>query len=809
MLSLAALFLGIYGLALSLSPAVRARSWQVTYRWEHWLGFLIWVAVFSVAHWSSKRWLPDRDPYLLPVAGLLSGWGVLTIWRLMPTFGLRQSLWLCVAGSLLILGMRLPTDLGFLRRFKYLWLTGSLLLTALTLWLGTNPLGYGPRMWLGCCGVYLQPSEPLKLMLIAYLAAYLADRYPFLSVISAAGAPPGLDRARKWRNLPTMFVPMLSLLAPTFVMVGLAIALLAVQRDLGTATIFLFLYAVIVYLATGRKRFLGLAFLAIVLAGVSGYWLFDVVRVRVDAWLNPWLDPSGRSFQIVQSLLAVANGGLFGRGPGVGNPGLVPVVHSDMIYAAIAEEQGLVGTSGLLLLLAVLTSQGVRAAFYAADAYQRYLAAGLTAYLVGQSLLIIGGTLRLLPLTGITLPFVSYGGSSLVTSFLSLLLLLQISVKSERSPVMLPTSRVYQQLGAFLLSGLFVASLANGWWGFLRGPALLTRTDNPRRALDDRSVRRGAIVDLWGAPINLTIGTAGAYTRHAAYPDLSNVVGYTNPTYGQSGLEASLDEYLRGMRGNSGLIIWWNHLLYGQPPPGLDVRLSLDLHYQYTADQLLSGRQGALVMLNAQTGEILAMASHPTFNADQLSKDWDRLIHDPTSPLLDRAVDGQYPIGWWQEDLFAPVFADQAKLPVPKIDLAIAGQPVTPKELQGYSPLQVALLACAVNNQGVQPAPVLVTAINIPAVGWMIVSPQDKPRQILSAQAVNSILQQTTLEDRNIWQSVLSVPIPNGKGVTWYIGGTLPGWDGTPLALALLLEEDDPALAEMIGQSMLNTVLRP
>jgi hypothetical protein len=184
LLSLAALFCGVYALALTLSPAVRARSWLGLgeYRWDHWLGVFVWLVFFRLVHVQSSRWLPDRDPFLLPLAGLLSGWGMLTVWRLLPGFGLRQTAWLGVAMSVVIAGLRLDPELHFLRRFKYLWLTGSLALTALTLLVGTNPLGYGPRMWLGCCGIYLQPSEPLKLMLIAYLAAYLADRYPFSSL---------------------------------------------------------------------------------------------------------------------------------------------------------------------------------------------------------------------------------------------------------------------------------------------------------------------------------------------------------------------------------------------------------------------------------------------------------------------------------------------------------------------------------------------------------------------------------------------------------------------------------------------------
>ena len=218
-------------------------------------------------------------------------------------------------------------------------------MTGLTLFLGVNPMGYGPKMWLGCCGLYFQPSEPLKLLLIGYLAAYLADRYSYLAFSSDFGLS-----------------EVLGLLAPTIIMTGIALALLVIQRDLGTASIFLFLYAAVVYVASGRKRILFVSGFLVLCAGLAGYALFDVVRLRVDAWINPWLDPSGRSFQIVQSLIAIANGGLVGRGPGLGNPGLVPLSHSDLIFAAIAEEYGLAGVMGLLLLIGLLASRGLRGA---------------------------------------------------------------------------------------------------------------------------------------------------------------------------------------------------------------------------------------------------------------------------------------------------------------------------------------------------------------------------------------------------------------------------------------------------------------
>ena len=338
LLSLGSAFLAVYALALTLSPAARLHSWQAEYRWTHWLGLAGWAALVWLGHAQLNKRLPERDVYFFPLAAVLSGWGMLAVWRLLPDLGMRQAAWLAAGLALLILGLRLPSNLGFLYRFKYVWLSAGLLLTAATLFLGTNPLGAGPQLWLGCCGLYMQPSEILKLLLIIYLSAYLADR------LKKAG-----ERQGGW----------LPLLAPTLFVTGVAMLLLVFQRDLGTASIFLFLYAALLYTATGEKRVVLLAGLALAAGAAAGYAVFDVVRLRIDAWLNPWLDPSGRSYQIVQSLIAIASGGVFGRGVGMGSPGLVPVAQSDFIFAAIAEESGLAGSLGLLLLLGLLVNRGM------------------------------------------------------------------------------------------------------------------------------------------------------------------------------------------------------------------------------------------------------------------------------------------------------------------------------------------------------------------------------------------------------------------------------------------------------------------
>jgi cell division protein FtsW (lipid II flippase) len=835
LLAIAAAFLFLYALALTLAPAVRMRSWQVDYTWLHWIGIAAWLVVFISASLLSQKKIPGHDPYLLPITGLLTGWGLLTIFRLYPESGLRQSAWLLVSGAIYLLGINFPAVLDILRRYKYLWLTLGLAITGLTLLFGTNPLGYGPQMWLGCCGIYLQPSEPLKFLLVAYLAAYLADRLPLASfaprspgyTLPDSTSKKAKDPSSESITLPPLSGSLLPLLAPTLVMTGLALVILLVQRDLGTASIFLFVYFSIMYVATGRKLVLGIALAGLVLFATLGYGLFDLVRLRIDAWLNPWLDPSGRSFQIIQSILAVANGGLLGRGPGIGNPGLVPVSHSDFIYASIAEETGLVGGLGVLLLLALLSNRGLRVALAAPNSYQRYLATGLTTLAITQGILIIGGNLRLLPLTGVTLPFVSYGGSSLLVSFLILLILMLISAQPGRQPAFLPNPKHYLQLGGLLLAGLAAAAMVTAWWGVVRGPDLLTRTDNPRRAIADRNVPRGALLDRNNLPLNQTVGDTGSLSRQVLYPELSNIIGYTHPVYGQTGIEAGLDPYLRGLQGNTGLSIWLNHLLYGQPPPGLDVRLSLDLETQLAVEDALGQYSGAAVLLNAQNGEVLAMASHPDFDANLLDSEWERLIKDPNSPLLNRALQGYYPGG-----------GDLA----PALNQILMGDnpPGDPPASVLTNPMQMAIAAAALSNNGLQPAASLALAYNSPVSGWTplpatatasLPNIPGQALQVLSAKeaatAIEGLAAQPGGTDSmpQIWENIscanaTALPVSSsapeattsiepGGIACWYVAGTLPTWQGHSQALAVVIEADAAVAVREIGRAIFLGALQP
>ena len=344
---LAALLLVAYALALTFAPAVRYHAGGERYVFTHWAGVAAWLLVFLLLHRQVSRKIPNRDPYILPITALLTGIGLMMIYRLYPAMGLRQSLWLLVAGLIIWLGLQFPDYLDYLHRYKYIWLVLGLLLTGLTILFGENPSGDGPALWLQLFGVHFQPSEPLKLLLIVYLAGYFTDQ-----------------QSLRPRAAHTML--------PTLIVIALAMVLLVSQKDLGAAIIFLFIYLAMLLTIKGQRWVLWTTPLLLLIAAVGGYLFIDIVRLRLTTWLNPFGDPSGASYQVVQSLIAIAEGGLFGTGPGLGSPSLVPVAVSDFIFAALAEETGFLGVLIIIILFIFLIYRSVKIAQIAEATFGRY-----------------------------------------------------------------------------------------------------------------------------------------------------------------------------------------------------------------------------------------------------------------------------------------------------------------------------------------------------------------------------------------------------------------------------------------------------
>lgn len=406
LLLIAAGFVMVNAVALSLAV-------DGALRWQHVWAPAVWLALMAGTHLILHRFKPRRDPFILPLVALLTGWGLVLIDRLAANFLARQVMWLVLGTAVLLAIAILPHNLRLLRRYRYTWLTGGLLLLAATLIFGVNPSGYGAALWLPVPligQVYFQPSELLKLLLIIFLASYFDERSAMLAV----------SRQNGWRGI-------LTYLAPLLLMWGFCMVLLVWQRDLGAATLFFIVFLALLYMATGDGRFVLVGGGLLLLAGVFAYFAFDLVALRVDAWWNPWPDADDRAFQIVQSLYALAAGGVLGQGVGQGFPIYIPVVHSDFVFAAIAEEWGLVGSLGTVMIFTLLAYRGMRLALLAKRPFQRYLAAGITILISAQAVLIMAGVTKLLPLTGVTLPLISYGGSSMLISSAMIGLLLYMS----------------------------------------------------------------------------------------------------------------------------------------------------------------------------------------------------------------------------------------------------------------------------------------------------------------------------------------------------------------------------------------------
>lgn len=399
-----------------LMSVALSREVNVTY----WVVFIVWGICAIGGNFILNRYLPERDTLLFPLVMLLCGWGIVLIERLAPNFADRQAIWLLVSVGAMLFSACLPHLLHWLRTYRYILLAITLILLVSTIMFGRNPSGYAfaPQLWLGIGSIYFQPSEVMKLIVTAFLASYLGEQAATLRA---------RDKTKFSTDGPRLGISF-RLIGPMILMWGLSVVVLIWQRDLGTAMLFFVVFMLLLYVTSGDLRILIGGFVLVAIAGFVAYQLFAVVQLRIDIWINPWAEADGRAYQIVQSLMAFGSGGIFGTGAGLGSPDYIPVVHSDFVFSALAEEWGLLGVIVVLSCFAILVMRGLRIGMgHQGRPFNTLLAVGLTMMLAVQAILIMSGVLKLLPLTGVTLPFMSYGGSSLLVSFVMLGLLLRLS----------------------------------------------------------------------------------------------------------------------------------------------------------------------------------------------------------------------------------------------------------------------------------------------------------------------------------------------------------------------------------------------
>jgi cell division protein FtsW (lipid II flippase) len=375
---------------------------------------LFFFALYLTAHVVARLTVPQADPYLLPMAALLTAFGLTEIYRLDPDNAFRQGLWIVIGvaafSATLIL---LRHDYRRLESYKYLFGLIAIGLLALPALPGLRQTVNGATLWVQVGSFRFQPGELAKIMLIVFLAGYLREKREVLA------------QGRLKDFGPLLFIW------------GAAMLVIVVTNDLGSALLYFGIFLAMLYVATGKAWFAG-AGLALFVGGAAVvYQAIPRVEQRVSVWIDPWKDAQGTGYQTIQALYSISNGGFGGTGFGKGtfeNTGggeLIPYLHTDFIFAALGQELGLLGAAALLLVYMLFCLRGFRIALLAQDGFSKLLAVGLTFGFALQTFIIVGGVLRLIPLTGITLPFVSYGGSSVVANFILLAGLLLLSHRAN------------------------------------------------------------------------------------------------------------------------------------------------------------------------------------------------------------------------------------------------------------------------------------------------------------------------------------------------------------------------------------------
>ena len=389
---------------------------------------LAYVALVLGAHIALVLLGHRGDQLLFPLAATTGGVGLVMLNRLPQTlagmnlFGVEvgmattQLVWFAISLMAMVAIAVFFRDDGILRHYKYTWALAGAGLLVITFLFGTEI--NGARLWLSIGPVTFQPGEAIKIVLVVFIAGYLAEKRALL-----AGAN---------RRIGPIKIPPLPYLLPMLAIFAIVMVMVVISKDLGIALLFYGIFLTMLFVATGRRSYVLIGLVLFVAGSYVAYLLFPHVHVRVDNWLDPIADPTGTGYQTVQALYAFGRGGLFGEGLGQGLPLIsghipIPAIETDFIFTAIAEELGLVGAFALLALAAALVARGLRIAILARDDFSSLMAIGLTTSLGLQTLIIVAGNAKLIPLTGITFPFVSYGGSSLLASFVVLGLLLSIS----------------------------------------------------------------------------------------------------------------------------------------------------------------------------------------------------------------------------------------------------------------------------------------------------------------------------------------------------------------------------------------------
>lgn len=647
-------------------------------------------AAFAAAHIAVRILAPGADPAILPIVFILSGIGITFVTRLAPALAISQLIILFVSVALMVGTLALVKNLDVVMRYKYTFGIIGIILLMLPIFIGTTISG--SKLWIRIAGFTIQPGEFAKVFIVLFLAGYLAENRELLSISN--------------RKILGFKIPRLRLLLPLFAVWGVCLLVVVFERDLGSAVLFYTIFLLMLYVATGRFSYvvIGLALLAV--GAVGAYKFLSHVQVRFQVWVDPFKDAQGQGYQIVQSLFSLADGGLVGVGIGNGMANNIPVVESDFIFSAIGEEMGLLGGGAVLILFMLFAVRGLTTAARAKSDLAAFSATGLTAAISFQAFLIVGGVTRLIPLTGVTLPFMSQGGSSLLASFIIVALLLragdeatgreaeltgtgtmtaitddQVASAAAPTGTRFATSSSYGNgshsvgsrmrrrlldtpesgvLGRVALANrltravlaftaLFAILIGNlTYVQVIKAKDYQDMPTNNHTIARSKYIQRGSIITSDGVTLAESLQQEdGTYVR--SYPNgnlAAHAVGYYSQQYGSSGVESSQDKTLTGSKDYSS---WQNALnsLAGITEPGNSVQLTIDSRIQQAAEQALAGRKGAIVVLDPRTGAVLAWASAPAYDNTDIAATMEaaNASGGADTSMFDRATQALYSPG--------------------------------------------------------------------------------------------------------------------------------------------------------------------
>lgn len=619
-----------------------------------WGGVLLFLLAFAAAHALLRKAAPRADPFVLPIVALLSGLGLMMVYSVKDpyrdTFAFTgQAFNLAVFG---LLAFALPQTKLFanltLRRYQYAYALAAVGLTLLLLVAGHGPGGVHIQLF------GFEPVEIIKLLLVFFVVSYLSERRG----VSA-----------RWQDV-----------APLLVIYAFALSLFVLVKDLGPAVLLFGTFVALLFLSTQRAMFpLAGTLLLLLAAWVGWHFHIGLFATRVTMWLHPWANGDPRGGQLAQGLWGMATGGIGGSGLGLGRPEVMPRAGSDLIFATVGEELGLVGTAAVLVAVAILLTRGFAIAQQAQTDFDRLLAAGLTTLLALQTMIIVGGVTGIVPLTGITLPFVSFGGSSLTANFFLVGMLLHLSAKRLPEGAVDPATAGWNRAAKLVVAGgaAFLMLIVGGklvWVQALTNRAMATRLlrtpdadkivrphINPRLLAYADAIPRGRILDrngvvlardaapneVGGTGLLVSDGRRRIYPQGAACAQLLVAVegtGGPNNALGQNGTLRGFDDY-------ASLLKYYRRTIPAHLH-GEDVTLTLDADLQQAALDALrrhapKGR-GAAVVLDVASGDVLAAPSLPTFEPNTLTPArWSALLAGANgrTALLNRAVNGLYPPG--------------------------------------------------------------------------------------------------------------------------------------------------------------------